>query len=538
MYINGDIKLRIGGRNAVKITAEELAQKMETAAIKAGETRLETAPNPSSRMQCIISTLHESVLTNDNKLEVSCENIDIYEQEDNLLGFHTLSNGFTFFGYTAGGDWGVPVFMIVYWDGKKLRGYTPTGGNLINTDWNCALGDESVWGDEERAQKVREKYKKAGMSVNDDLWAFMESAGELYCSKYNTCMDDVKHNWTVIRQDIEARIVLDAPVVHRKKPETPTQPRAKTPLEEKYKSVKKLVDQWLKIRVAEKHSIVSILFTLQDGQTSILYANPRNFVFILGYVPENLRKRVKPDGEVNGILREYVNCFQPIAIDAEIILQDAIRDHIIANIAVYADTCEHPIQATLMNWLKQCHTNPGKAVKLHCHMHTPGNDTYVVYQDGKFYTEGCYAHHLDNICRNGGPAKLLEACLVIFDCFDVVIEDANIQMSDCGVADNSIEMDAQFAITPELTGMLELFDDFKKQCHANPDRKVTLSLMLSNGEYSYLTCHADGRHTITGCVPDALQHILTKDGQLTSLEPTVIMAAYTEDVIDCEIIVE
>lgn len=468
MYINGDIKLRIGGRNAVKITTEELAQKMETAAIKAGETRLDTAPNPCSRMTCIISTLHESVLANDNKLNVSCENIDIDEQEDNLLGFHTLSNGFTFFGYTAGGDWGVPVFMIVYWDGKKLRGYTPTGGNLINTDWNCALGDESVWGDEERAQKVRAKYKKAGMSVQDDLWDFMESAGELYCSKYNTCMDDVEHNWTVIRQDIESRIVLDAPVVHRKKTETPTQPRAKTPLEEKYKSVKKLVDQWLKIRVANKHSIVSIIFTLQDGQTSILYANPMNFVFILGYVPENLKKRTRPDGEVNGLLREYVNGFEPIAIDAEIIIQDGIRDDILTNIAVDADTCEHPqfnsiaksilvpattyqvaanpkavtIQATLMNWLKQCNTNPGKAVKLHCRMHTPGNDTYVVSQDGKFYTEGCYAPHLDNVLkhaigRNDGPAKLLKACLAIFDYFDVVIEDVNTQMSDCGVADSA-----------------------------------------------------------------------------------------------------
>lgn len=59
-----------------------------------------------------------------------------------LLGYHQLANGMHFFGMSAGGDWEYPVFFIVYWDGKKLRGYVPTDGNPWNTDTNEAYGND------------------------------------------------------------------------------------------------------------------------------------------------------------------------------------------------------------------------------------------------------------------------------------------------------------------------------------------------------------------------------------------------------------
>jgi len=58
-----------------------------------------------------------------------------------LYGFVTLDNGFTFLGFFCGGDWETGVFMIMYWDGKKLRGYIPTDGNVWNRKTKESLGN-------------------------------------------------------------------------------------------------------------------------------------------------------------------------------------------------------------------------------------------------------------------------------------------------------------------------------------------------------------------------------------------------------------
>jgi len=62
--------------------------------------------------------------------------------EDDLLGTHTLPNGLTYIGGLAARDWEYPVFFIIYWDGKKLRGYVPKEGNIWNTDTNQAYGND------------------------------------------------------------------------------------------------------------------------------------------------------------------------------------------------------------------------------------------------------------------------------------------------------------------------------------------------------------------------------------------------------------
>ena len=63
---------------------------------------------------------------------------------ENLIGYHTLDNDFTFLGAASGGDWQIPVFFIIYFDGKVLRGYVPEFGNPWNTDTNTAYGDDEV----------------------------------------------------------------------------------------------------------------------------------------------------------------------------------------------------------------------------------------------------------------------------------------------------------------------------------------------------------------------------------------------------------
>lgn len=53
-----------------------------------------------------------------------------------------MDNGFTFLGVTAGGDWEEPVFFIIYFDGKGLRGYIPENGNTYNKITKTAFGSE------------------------------------------------------------------------------------------------------------------------------------------------------------------------------------------------------------------------------------------------------------------------------------------------------------------------------------------------------------------------------------------------------------
>lgn len=83
-------------------------------------------------------------LGKDIKVEFDLENV-AYNSDDfgpkSLLGYHT-ENGLTWCGFAAGGDWEHPVFFMVYWDGKKLRGYVPTDGNPWNSITKQAYGND------------------------------------------------------------------------------------------------------------------------------------------------------------------------------------------------------------------------------------------------------------------------------------------------------------------------------------------------------------------------------------------------------------
>ena len=71
-----------------------------------------------------------------------------------LIGVQTLDNGFTFVGCHCGGDWELPVFAIVYWDGKTFRGYVPEDGNTFNPKTRTAYGSEDD--DEDRDEDLIE----------------------------------------------------------------------------------------------------------------------------------------------------------------------------------------------------------------------------------------------------------------------------------------------------------------------------------------------------------------------------------------------
>lgn len=62
------------------------------------------------------------------------------EPDKSLLGFHTLKNGLSYLGVNIASVSEVPIFFIIYWDGRALRAYIPLQGN----PWNSRLHRPSI----------------------------------------------------------------------------------------------------------------------------------------------------------------------------------------------------------------------------------------------------------------------------------------------------------------------------------------------------------------------------------------------------------
>lgn len=141
------------------------------------------------------------------KVEFGTENIDeCYGAWSNtpkgiksLGGYQTLDNGFTFYGQMAGGDWENPIFFLIYWDGKQLRGYIPEKGNTWNTITKQAMGNDTD-------ADAKFLCKLNGKKYNPD-----EDYGDLLANGLHMIPD-----YALILQDIKDRI-LPANVVILKK---------------------------------------------------------------------------------------------------------------------------------------------------------------------------------------------------------------------------------------------------------------------------------------------------------------------------------
>jgi hypothetical protein len=159
------------------ISPTELSKKITEAAKKHPSYDMAESFRP------FLKELTPKVESDLNKVDFDTENLEYEEDEgyaNGKVGFRTLSNGLSILGVTSGGDWESPLYFILYFDGKELRGYIPTEGNVWNTDTYTAYGNN------EEADEINCK-KRFG--VND----------------YN----QINLDQDKIDADIQARIVLD-----------------------------------------------------------------------------------------------------------------------------------------------------------------------------------------------------------------------------------------------------------------------------------------------------------------------------------------
>jgi hypothetical protein len=138
-----------------------------------------------------------------DKVEFDTENISDstsdawgWKNKQSLLGYRTLDNGLTFLGVNAGGDWEVPIFFIIYWDGKKLRGYIPTEGNTWNTISKVALGN----GEESDIKYLSKLFPQE--------YADFDKKGQYWKDSFVSIYKDRVHlDKDLLEKDIKARIL-------------------------------------------------------------------------------------------------------------------------------------------------------------------------------------------------------------------------------------------------------------------------------------------------------------------------------------------
>jgi len=106
-----------------------------------------------------------------SKINFSMENWDIGNASHNYekypsdhngfvgypCGFKVLENGMPVLFVNAGGDWEYPICFCIYWDGKKLRAYIPSEGNVYNKEQKCAFGSEEEMEDYEESEFFKNK---------------------------------------------------------------------------------------------------------------------------------------------------------------------------------------------------------------------------------------------------------------------------------------------------------------------------------------------------------------------------------------------
>jgi hypothetical protein len=213
-FINDDVKLKNGGRKAIKISQEDLAHLMYQRANKflveewGDDAIFELADNGDwCKGDCydeLIQHLMEdkTLMADVSKYDITCcseatFNGCLSKGTVNLTGMHTLKNGLTFYGFFISVDCGPScAFMIIYHDGQKLRAYVPTRGNTVNVDFKCVVGME--YDSMVDATKIETKYRKLG------IWRTDNDFYRMYLAKYN--LDEEFCFWDAIQQDIEARI--------------------------------------------------------------------------------------------------------------------------------------------------------------------------------------------------------------------------------------------------------------------------------------------------------------------------------------------
>lgn len=142
IHFNMDPKvMRVGGRKAPAMSIEQLQQLIAAACTQEARDENGDINDVKDSVAYTLAQAFESdpdekhpfqKAASDWKVECSQENIL-------MLEFEMSNNGVPFGWMLCGGDWEIPVYGMLYWDGKAFRSYVPTYGNTFDANKKEAL---------------------------------------------------------------------------------------------------------------------------------------------------------------------------------------------------------------------------------------------------------------------------------------------------------------------------------------------------------------------------------------------------------------
>lgn len=195
IVLNKNAKLRNGGRKTTNPTADDLLSHLKRLIEETDEDKLYDTSDLEhfdwGNFLCDYEVLDYWKMFDDiAKVNFSLENIK-------CTGLEVLENGLAVLKFQAGGDWEVPVFFVVYYDGKKIRGYVPLKGNTYNPKTKSALGNGILpsFNDNKGRDLDKEFVEKEGYKEGTDF------LGKDY-------LNLVKPDETLCLQDVQARIQI------------------------------------------------------------------------------------------------------------------------------------------------------------------------------------------------------------------------------------------------------------------------------------------------------------------------------------------
>jgi hypothetical protein len=174
------------GRKAVKLDRLHFNTELDFRTIMGRNTKLEEQVRVLVTKSKIKKDLAKIAFGFDNIIVEAPANMT----KNNLIGYHEI-NGMPFIGAYAYNAGEVPVFFILYFDGKEFRGYIPNAGNIYNTMTQSAFGRDTV---------------------SDLKWVQEAFTGTYeYAITFDVDMlrsNNVHFDWDILRNEIDTRIIV------------------------------------------------------------------------------------------------------------------------------------------------------------------------------------------------------------------------------------------------------------------------------------------------------------------------------------------
>lgn len=126
-----------------------------------------------------------------------------------MFGWHTLPNGFTFLGFTTAEGGCLDAFAILYFDGQKIRLYTPVRGNHINMAYQVVLGSEY------EDQNIKASLVQRCRDANIDVEALCGCICDMYVQLYTPEAEssNLPFYWDAMREDISKTIAVNSQII-------------------------------------------------------------------------------------------------------------------------------------------------------------------------------------------------------------------------------------------------------------------------------------------------------------------------------------